>query len=356
MGGMDINGREFYEDAHEPRSPTLSWGLDSSRAIRSLHTRGESTEITRNQDVAALLGYQFVASETVSGTPRRWVTRTPPAAYPNEASGVPVGLASSGVWLYASSIPSSAAYSSGGFSIDANGGAKYSRGWKYRVEHVARPYNVKSDDDTLAEAGPLSADTPAGAVARPDEGDALRRGWASNSRYITKFIEPGAKALTLPNGFCKFVLVAPETTPQPVPIGLPVPFFRTTVCYCWHLVPIDAYPAQAIEACANGVNDAAFDGHTTETLYFSSVRVTPLQGPFGDRLLNVEYRFLHQPLVDFDGVTTTVKGWNHLLGVLSGKLRAREITAAQDGSAPADNTKRIFRRVDFSSLFRPDQV
>jgi hypothetical protein len=349
---MDINGVEFIECTQEPKSPVYSWALDSSKAVRTLICRGSTDKVKRSQIARAILGTQArVTAAKSGGGSRYYIERTlPHSIVPIEPDGAAADLS----WMFAASIPYAESLSSKTYpDVGVDSLPVPVDGVRLKVEYRALPYHVLPDSSVLATTGPLASG--GGLPALPDEGDALRLGWADYSRYVTRIIEPGGRAITFPNGFVRFVLLAGETNVQPLPIGLPVPMFRATILYTWHLVPQNAVPMNAIAKCSNAVNDAAFDGFAAETLLLSSVRQKPLFSALGGRMMQVEYRMIYAPLQDFDGASYTTKGWNHFPAKYNNTLRARQLTLRNDGAAPTTNSERVFMQQDFATLFRPDQ-
>lgn len=340
---MIINDEEFFEDSVTPRSPSYQWAADSSKVIRSLQARVVD-EQDRFRKAQALVGYNIMRSEDVGAVTRRWIHRTLPASYPAVETEV---NPDSDNYLFCTSIPAGEPIDNTR-DVDANDQPVAT--YRYRCEFNSLFYNLFVDNDVLAQQGPLSAGTPPGAEAKPDEGDCLRRGWA-NTRFISKFVKRATRIVTLRNGILLFV-EADANKRVPVPEGFPFTQFRNSIRYIWHNVPIDAVPEAAIASCSNCVNSVEFDGRQVDTLLFVDNDVIQHRGPLGDRLCDITYEFLWQPNVDHLGVQY---GWVGVPRVRESEFIYQLVSADGDPATAADANKRPYKRADFTSLFRPPQ-
>lgn len=339
---MDINGVEFYEDTAEPKSPTTSFATQNSRTIRSLQLRldGLADEETKWEGAQALLGYNVMENDAVGGG-RRWISRVLPHAFPTPATAVNIGPESI---HWASSIPSVVPVA-GSRGVDPEDRARYDA-WRYNVMYERKLYNLWEDDDTdlLAQAGPLAV-----APARPDEGDALRRGWAK-TRFIIKTIRDASTTVSVPGGLFKYVDAVADNR-KALHAAFPYQLHRSIVEYRHISLPLDAVPFAALTACANGVNDVTFDGFAVDTLRFDTWSMEIETGPLGDWLVNLNLRFMYVP--NIDPVSGTAIGHVGAPRVVGGVFKIVKVSVSGD-PATADNAgQRPFKRVDLSSLFRP---
>jgi hypothetical protein len=256
-----------------------------------------------------------------------------------------------GAYLYAQTLPGSEMV----VADDSETTASHAPGdqtalsdwWKATFEYRSLPYDIHEDESVLATAGELYVSV---AEAYPDEGDALRRGWAV-SRYVSKLVEPGGRVIPLRNGCFYYVGVA-TAGGKDIPTLEPFPFNETLqhVNYVWHQVPLEGYPIKAVQTQLNTVNDAIFDGYPKGTLLFIDARETPRRDPFGQRTLDATYRFLFAPRCNAGLVGPL--GHNAILRV-DRILGPRWTLVSTDATNGAD--KLPYRATDFSKLFHPDQ-
>jgi hypothetical protein len=345
---MFINGFFFYEDSSKPKSPITQFASENARAIVTLRSYFlTGTQVF--QAVKALIGFNTTGLE--GGV--SYITRGLPAFYPAiiDPSVAPtVGLNPFGTpYLWATSIPEVEPEGNvtGLTMVGAGGFGPGLRPtynvWHFKVEFNSLTYYVKSDAQVLGTTGPLTG--------FPNEGQALASGW-SNSRYVTKIVEDATRTVTMRKGFLRFV-----GSVDPIPEGIPFTQFRSNITYIWHQIPIAAIPNIAIATCSGKVNNLIFDGYQPGTLLFTGYRFRPWQGPIGDRLVDIEYRFIYMPNFFITPATKapTYAGWNSIPNVVAGMFVYTQFSA--DGTYdPIGNPGAIvFKPADLTTLFNPDQ-
>lgn len=376
---MLINGVEFVERTSENRSPRRRGSGEAVEFTRFLMQYGAVDDTRFYGAATALLGYAVMRSETstVDGTKvRRWIERSLPHGYPGPPSD---DTGSGTTYIWATGIENSSPLS--GKNVPGRddtptclGGVEYEVKYK-NLSYIVRPDSevlatdyVESADPTvasvgggpLAENGGTSAAFP-GLPARPDEGDALRRGWLGYSRYVTRTPEDASKVVSLPQGFSFFVTnPAAPADRMPVPTGYPVVDTRTVYRYTWHMVPLEAVPFSAIIAGRGKVNNAVWDGFMNAgTALFDGFNFRVYQCLVSDRwYADLIYKIVHAPR--YDANDNVDRGWNSWLRAVGGQARWWPISMTGGDLTPmpaaAADDNRVFRVYDFTKLFRPYQT
>lgn len=249
------------------------------------------------------------------------------------------------------------------------------------------PWNIKPN----SEVTPLAITAATGAIYPPtvdipdpdvpDEGFALMAGWG-RSRYVSKFVQPAPRALSIKSGLVHFVKDA--STPWlnyaiqgggPIPEGTVITQYRANIKYIWHHVPLAAVPFNRIAEFSGGVNLSPFDGYPAGTLLMSGgPSIRTYTWPTGTRLAELEYNMIYQPNAtrDFNG-TLHFNGWNsvlrtvqhpsHGLGILqpweTNILMWWPVTADPGGTFPdpeqeGPRKSAVYKYHPFEDLFRPE--
>jgi len=215
----------------------------------------------------------------------------------------------------------------------------------YQTAEVALMYTmptfkVKSDEDIKNFDG--SEDNSM--YLMPDEGNALASGYA-NSRYVTRYIKPMAKMLTLPRGLLK------DENSKIILESIAITEHTSEYHYVWHQVPEDCLPEAQWMLGANCVNDAVFDGRPAGTLLFSGEPELKLNTNTitGQILYDVTYRFLSLLIPDATVNPPEFKGWNYIRRPTTGNLKPLKVSVAGGGG----QSQVVFRDFDFRKLFRP---
>jgi hypothetical protein len=348
-------GIKVYEES--PASPSETWAFDGSRSSRSFFVSAPATPAVRYAVAKAFLGFAKVLTETDGSRP--WLHRQLPYGDPPTADDDLNPSADVRPFLWCKSLPGGSPV--GLPSADpATGSATY-RTYKVAAELRTVPYRVLEDWEVSlqAQAGPLAA---AGALpARPDEGDALRRGFA-NTRYITREIEHGISLMQLKEAWLYFEAEGGGAIlNKSIPMGVPLPQYTHTLRYTWWEVPLGAVPRGAIAACSNCVSGTEFDGHAAGTLRFMTAQERVYNSPLGPGLLcDVTYALAFLPNterreVDLGGgvMGSRQLGWNSIPAV----LRPADGGTGFDYYRVVDETgKPPYASADFSALFRPGQT
>ncbi len=391
---MNYNGFELLEyTSPDRRGPAFQAARDAGSVERSYRLRVVNEGVDPGSLIAAqaaLLGFSSLEEDDVlvDSVPaiRRYVARylphgllpiglTPPAG--NGYSGTQSQNDTDRPYLHAHAIEECVPISGhvrapagGGFGADLP--VRTDHGYALRVCYKNFPYHFRDDDQVEATDSvfnPLSADfvddeanpvlnpdtTPADAL--PDEGDMLRLGWLSRSRYVVKRVKDRTRQVTLPNGIAYFdKRPGIDDRGRGTSTGLPFMQPRQDVAYTWVQVPVDAIPVNAIDfnrQCTNGI---AFDGYRVGTLLFNGVDYEgPYQAGHGNRwYVDITYRTEYLP--NYDRVSGEFRGWNSFPESIDGQFRYSYYSASRNGVA-ASELYRVFPRTgNFSALFRPDQV
>lgn len=349
----DTTAERRGDRAFVPRSPRATRTFQ----LRALSVSYPVTDATIFAGVKKLVGFAKVQSEVVSGTTRRWIERTLPDPYPviEDADVNPDDYP--GLFCY--SVPRVVPMTYG--IADTNGWPKHiSPGGVWMTAHYeALPFFLREDADVLAQSGPLSNDTPSGATSKPDEGDALRRGWGTYSRFVLKDDQPASRTITLPGGMVLYAdpdgYIAANT---PVHQGVPWVQYKRSIKYTWFGVPISAIPDTTISLLSNNVNDAEFDGYPAGTLLYISTSIQRYQGPLFNWLADITHHMAFMP--NYDKINLLNKyygGWNSIPALVTTGLGARRVRMAKisaDGNAPTGDNA-LFKPGDLTGLFRPPQ-
>ncbi len=337
-------GNEFFEVS--PGSPSEQAAQDGASIQRTLDFPmiGGIGHDDREKIRREFLGFVTYGQNA----DQRWILRTNPHFLPGN-------FLSPGPYLYAQSLVHSQMLGPAA-SEDAAiiGGALddelafYPR-WRATFDYRSVPWQVLEDNDPLIlpSTGPL-APTMGDPIAKPDEGDALRRGWGK-TRNIVKRREPGGRVIPIRVPPFKFIGLF-DITLRNIQTMEPVPLNESweTVWYRW-TCPLDIYPFKQVELCMNAVNDAAFDGHAKGTLLFVSRQENIKRDPFGQWIMEVTYKLLYCPKVSRAGVPLGHNAIYYPFGTSGPGYYEVSIDGA------ADDTKKIYRYKDMTVLFRPRQ-
>lgn len=329
---------QLYELASAPQEKRSA---DDFEVVRDFWMPG-GTAARRYAAERALLGYAKVQTDPATG--RRFLSRVPPFGYPAvydedlNPGEVPIAYCRS------TGTGSPCARPTG-----APGGLSEALGWKWEgVSFKCVPFYVRTDVQVQADTGPLSG--------LADEGRALERGWHDYSRFVSRWIEPGIRTITLKSGY-----LVVEATGLPAGEGISLTQFAGSVKYCWDSVPTDCYPAAAVARSLGRVNDARFDNFDPQTLLLTSVKVEPRASPFGPtRYVQVEYTMGYRPnqarVALADG-TFPNRGWNYFLATVEqpGGRRVMDYYRVVDDPGPGAAAQPPFLSVPFADLFRPPQ-
>lgn len=352
---MIINGIRFAEDA-DNKSPTCRWAPENCSKTRRLLYPYDANPDNLEAAALALLGGTELVTETIAGVERAWISRRLPHFYPAPPT---YENPDAEEFLFCASIPL-AEPCSAPEGVDADGRSVYSW-YRYSCVYETAGHNLYTDDDPdLLASGAYSGSSPLGAEpgppafpARPDEGDALRRGWA-NTRFITKSVKRASRTITLPQGMIKWQTLAERPVvggPESVSQGVPYLQARAMVDYVWLCVPLAAVPEQYIQGALNRLNLVTFDKWPVGTLLLSDYDLRLYRSSTGLRVADVHYHFMFMP--NFDTVTRTFNGFNSAPRVVNGKVRFWPISG--DGAIinPAiDSDNKVFQHTDFANLFR----
>lgn len=386
---MDVKGFTFLEYTRaDRRSPNIQSARDSSTVERWLRQVRPGGLLPQDYDDgrAALLGWATVrsqADDNGDGYTRRWIERTLPHSVTPLAGG-DYNDSNMPVHLWASSVeecsPTTGHVTSTG-TADAPMPASLSMDYRVRYQtfpymhrpdgrHTLDPVNpggdtpgvgnnvlavLEGDGTGLGSPRPAGWDNPLAAMkgvgsgdywagSKPDEGDALRRGWRY-TRFVARKVTDTSRWITLPNGLAKWV-----GTDTAVPTGLPFLQPRSRVQYTWVQVPLDAIPFNAIARNRGRTNGVEFDGFQAETMIFDGFDWTLYQGVGNRWYADVLYSFTYLP--NRDQVTNTYNGPNAFPRVLAGRFRY----ALYNASGFDNDTDYVYQKGNFSSLFRPDQT
>jgi hypothetical protein len=313
-------------------SPMYKAATDASGVNACYMTQGDFATWERFK--LDFLGSNRVVTTANSMTAVKYISREIPDPYPSSASPVNPG---GRPFMYASSIPQTEGLGVGRLN-PALEVTEYDR-QKNFVTYEGRPYDIRNDDDVLAQGGPLQG--------FPDEGYLLKtQGWLA-TRFISRDWQPGSRVITLRESFFQY---ATDDTQSIVPT--PVTQFYATVIYTHWLVPADGVPFKAITACGSAVNLGTFDNFAQGTLLYTSCAVKPLRGPLGDRLTILQHQFRYLPNVaKYAGPSWTAGtplGHNSQLRRFANGDVDYDVLTSANGDRPAAYQ-------DFASLFRPDQ-
>lgn len=183
-------------------------------------------------------------------------------------------------------------------------------------------------------------------------------------RYVTQRVRPAAQYTGFPRGVMKFVTGLRAGDPIEGQPGFILP--KNEVSFTWHQIPYDGVPSPIynpnipvgtgnIDDTIGRVNDAtfgtwdiltgAYKGFEQGTLLLTGVDATPHVSPFGDRVYDLEYHCLHDPI-----------GHNYVLGLdVAGDTDYIELTVdgATHPETSANDGKHIYDAHNYKLLFRP---
>lgn len=347
---MDLNGIEIFEGSNaERRSPRGRYISDAMGVDRKMQLHGPVDEDRRYETAKALIGYAVMRSEIVAGVTRRWIERGLPASWtpPTDVDLNPEGIPC----LYLASVPLvQPRNSKTDAGVDEAGAPLYLDGAWIDTQYAAYPFWHKDDTSQLAVDGPLSAGTPAGALARPDEGYWLAQGWG-NSRYIVRDIKHAPRTVTIAGSTLRYA--EGDLAGKDVPGAQQFSQYRGDVKYVWLGVPYDAVPHLAIGFLSDRVNDAQLDFMQTGTAKFSGSDIRTYRGPLGNMLCDLTYSFQYLPNYSGTPAAGEYKGWNAIPArTADGTIDYVYVSA--DGMAPT-GANNWFRFGDMTALFRPRQ-
>jgi hypothetical protein len=337
---------EVWEDSTQPPSPSESYAFDGSRSARSFQVRN-ATPARRYEFAKAMLGY----SKVLADGGRRFLHRQIPFGNPAVSDG---DLNPGGEeFLWCKSIPAGAPVPTLPAADPALGVATWPA-YRFSCEFRTCPYRVCLDDNALllAQAGPLAA--APGLNALPDEGDALRRGYA-NTRYISRQLTPAVKLGVLKEAWLRF-----EATPTPgpaVPAGVPFHQFQMGVLYTWYEIPLKDIPLTAMQACFEAVNGAAFDAWAAGTLLLATVAMRQYASPLSAELYcDIEYHCAMLPNKEkrLTGGVHRLLGHNAIIANLSGAVGGNGLDYYYVNSTGLSGGEPPHPLADFSGLFRPE--
>jgi hypothetical protein len=385
---MIYNGYELLEyTSPDRRGPSFQAARDSGSVERFYRLRAAGSVVDPAYLIgahAAILGYssaeeQAVTVNAVAGV-RRFIARYPPHGLAPVGDPPPPGNGYSGGesqnstslnYLYAHAIEECVPVSGHVrtfFGSAAALPAAADHGFAHRVVYKNFPYQILADGDVRASGqatNPLSSSFLSGGFpvvvtdgtnpALPDEGDMLRQGWLTYTRYIVKRIKDKTRHISMPAGIAYFDL-EPGYGADATPAGLPIVQPRQEVTYTWVQVPVDAIPVNAIDYNRQRTNGVVFDGYPVGTLLMNGVDYEgPYQAGHGNRwYVDLSYRMEYLP--NRDPPTGEFRGWNSFPRAAGGVVRYWRYSADRTGVAAAEGSRVFQRNGNFSALFRPDQA
>lgn len=341
----------FTDDAVH-KSPKYRFAVENAAVVRRAYLPYVATHDNIAAAAITLLGSVVLKHENVLGVERAWVQRTLPHAWPASPTiENPFG----DDFLYAASAPmvSPASRANGD---DDEGRASYDW-YAWDVTYEPRQHGMLDDSDVLPE-GPYSGANPLGAffgppnfAARPDEGNALQRGWRF-SRFVTKQFDPASRTITLPQGQARYVAQEGKAD-QAVGQGLAMVESRALLTYTHHCLPERAVPATTLLNSYGCVSRFDFDGYPAGTLLFEDPKLRYYTTATGQRVCDLTIRLIYKP--NFDRSTTPGRwmGHNSAHRVMDGRPRYWPVST--DGLALApDESNWIHPTTDLANFFRPD--
>jgi hypothetical protein len=218
-----------------------------------------------------------------------------------------------------------------------------------QLQYIMPTFKVKTDEQVINN---IIGDSFQGL---PDEGQALKEGYVTNSRYVTRLIKMMSKMLTIPRGMLK------DSNKKIIAENIATSEHVAEYIYTWHQVPEEALPELTWIAGTNSVNDDVFDGRPAGTLLFAGepeIRLNP--NPItGQYLYDVTYRF-HSLLIFDEGDKTHPKGFNYIRrnDTLGGTNLFRPLLFGWWYTPPGGGPlvfQQMFPNFDFRRFFRPDQ-
>lgn len=174
-----------------------------------------------------------------------------------------------------------------------------------------------------------------------------------SARWCYKDVRPGTEFLTYKPGL--FLYQRPgdgQRVQIPFPIGTRLQY--QDVIVTWKDIPIEAFPATAIDACVGSVNRYPVQlppepppaVYEPETLYLDTWEPIWTWLPRGDRAVDVRYYFKRRKIPGpTAGPVESYGGWNHE-PFADGTFRRVYRNETDDMG--------IFAKTDFSTLFQPE--
>lgn len=189
---------------------------------------------------------------------------------------------------------------------------------------------------------------------------------ATTLRYVTRFYQPSAEALTLPHGSFKWVAEGSETTNIPVLGSHAIIISTAEVHYVWHAVP--GRPS-ALKTHLGTVNSGVFDNFAAGTLLLLAAEYKPYREITGRRVADITYKMKHfSAIVPGSNEAFQVKGQlysperghNYFLQYFSGtSLEPKYRLLTHNGNsttAMTDPGIPVYRERNFDELFNCDDA
>jgi hypothetical protein len=183
-------------------------------------------------------------------------------------------------------------------------------------------------------------------------------------RYVTRSPKPSTRALSLPQGFVRWVPQSPLETmggfalvAVPILEGVVIPVPEVKVSIVQHEVPLVAIPYAAVQTCYGAVNLATFDpsgfaappGVAMLTGFDYTVGEHAVAGNVADLKFDFTFRYN----VDSTGVA---RGWNWGPRAWTDNNGAHfdmRQRAVYDKTGTSQSPNPLIRTADFNALFRP---
>jgi hypothetical protein len=308
--------------------PVIQLADDASRIERPIQV----AHVNYYGAAAAFLGYSLLPQVGAV----KYISRTTPHPYEDmlDINARP--------WLYARSI--SRLEGVGPRGKRANGSPAFDLA-RMTLVYTSLTYDIKEDTDPnvigLAEDATGVANPLAGL---PDE--------ARLTRYVTRLYRPAHRVVTIPQALMQWVPIPPNEPAGTIleATGKSEPGLELT--YIHHLRP--DVPINAIQQAMGKVNQYTFDGFPAETLLCEAPDIRPIVSPIGDRIYDVQFRFVFRPKYNANGVATGhnhfLRCWRNTTGAAL-QLDYRRANLSSTGTAASGN---VYPSFNFLKLFRPD--
>jgi hypothetical protein len=345
----------FYHTACEGDGPREEYAPGASRSMFPVNVV-PGTAGARRQAARDFCGTNTVKSVVVAGNQRYYVSRTLPFLNPD----VPAS--------YCSNLVRGCGL--GVARANAQGGVDYDQ-YRLYVTTQPRDYFLREDAEVLAGKNQVGYPGSPGATqdlhgndlsplydfgagkGYPDEGNCVRLGWATASRFVTRRINQASRGISFPVTFCQY------KTGGFVPFNFPLPEGMATVTYVQHCLPLlvqtdqgpwSGVPWKSIARCLGTTNLQFFDVFPAGTLLFNSLAHEAAPGPLGDMLVDLRLDMIFCPRPKADGITFA--GHSGAYKLTPG---TPPVIAYDDVTVFGNTSQPILGREDFASLFRPDQ-